>query len=74
MAAEDSAVAMQFVDDDVPEIFEQARPSRMVRQDSGVQHVRIAQHHMALFANGLARIAGSIAIVSKYPKPASRPL
>ena len=33
MAAEHAAVRVQLVDDDVPEIFEQLRPARMVRQD-----------------------------------------
>src|SRR5467141_3506929 len=36
VAAEDAAVGVQFVDHDVTEVFEEARPASMVRQDPSV--------------------------------------
>src|SRR6267143_3602805 len=52
MAAEDAAVSVQFVENDVAEIFKKARPASVMREDAGVQHVRIGQDNVAFFANG----------------------
>ena len=41
MAAEDAAIGVELVEDDVTQIFENARPFGVVRQDAGVQHVWI---------------------------------
>jgi len=57
VAAEDAAVGVQFVDHDVAEVFEEARPSSMVRQDPNVEHVRVSQNDVAFFSDGLAGVA-----------------
>src|SRR6266481_4463104 len=68
MAAEDAAVSVQFVENDVAEIFKKARPASVMREDAGVQHVRIGQDNVALFANGSAGVGGRIAVVSVNPE------
>src|SRR6266704_560630 len=65
VAAEDAAVSVQLVEDDVAQIFEEASPARVVRQNSCVQHVRIGKNDVALFANRTAGIGGRVAVVSE---------
>ncbi len=65
VAAKDAAVGVEFVDDDVAEVFEQARPARVVWQDSGVQHVWIGQDHVAFFADGFAGVGGGVSVVGE---------
>jgi len=36
-----------------------------MRENAGMQHVRVGDHHVALFANGLPRIVWCVAVVSK---------
>ena len=65
VAAEDAAIRVQLVDDDEPQILEELRPSRMVRQDARVQHVGIAQHDMRAAANRPPRILRRVAVVGE---------
>ena len=65
VAAEDAAIGVQLVQHDVAQILEQARPAGVVRQDAGVQHVRIGQHDVPLFADGRARVGGRVAVVGE---------
>ena len=65
MTAEDAAVGVEFVDDDVAEIFEEARPARVVREDAGVEHVGIGEDEVAFFTDGFAGVAGRVAIVGE---------
>ena len=65
MAAEHAAIGVQLVEDDVAQVFEDARPLRVVRQDAGVQHVRVREDDVAAFANGFARVAGRVAVVGE---------
>ena len=65
MAAENTAVGVQLIEDDVAEVFEQARPARVMREDAGVQHVRIGQDDVPFFADGSARVGGSVAVISE---------
>src|SRR6185436_2168860 len=51
VAAEHTTVGMKFVQHDELEILEELRPSRMVRQNSRVQHVGIAQDQVRAAAN-----------------------
>ena len=66
MAAEDAAIRVQLVDDDVAQVLEQLRPARMVRQDARVQHVGIAEHDVRARANRAARILRRIAVVGEH--------
>ncbi len=65
MATEDAAVGVQFVDDNVAKIFEQARPARVMRENAGVQHVGIGENDLAFFADSFAGIGGRVAIVGE---------
>src|SRR6185503_16332110 len=65
MAAEDTAERMQLVDDDVAEVLEELRPSRMVRKNPRMQHVRIAEHHIGAGADRAAGVLGRIAVVGE---------
>ncbi len=66
VAAENAAISVQFVEHDVAKIFEQAHPFGVVRQDAGVQHVRIGENHVGAFADGFARVAGRVAVIGEY--------
>ena len=65
MAAVNAAIIVQFVDDDVAEIFEEFGPAGVVRQDAGMQHVGVGQHQIRTLPDGLARVLRGVAIVSK---------
>ena len=62
VAAEHAAVGVHFVDDDVAQVLEELRPLGVMRQDRLVQHVRVGHHDVAVQADRLPRIAGSVAI------------
>src|SRR5262249_24227414 len=74
MAAENATINIEFVQHDIAQILEQARPAHVIRQDSGVQHVRIHQNHIAFFADGFACIGEHIAVVNENPETVSEPL
>ena len=65
MAAENAAIGVQFVQHDVAQIFEEAHPFGVVRQNAGVQHVRVGENHVAALANGFARVAGRVAVIGE---------
>ena len=68
VAAEDSPIGVQFIENDISQIFEEARPARVMRQDSGVQHVGVGQDDVPFFTNRTARVGGSVAVVSENTK------
>jgi hypothetical protein len=56
--AEDTAVGVELVDDDVAQVGEEARPARVVREDARVEHVGVGDEHAAALAGGAAGVAG----------------
>ena len=68
MASEDAAVSVQFVENDIPQIFKQASPLGVVGQDPGVQHIGVGNDDVALLADGLPGVSGRIAIVGEHPE------
>ena len=74
MAAEHAAIGVQFVQHDVAQIFKQALPARVVRQDAGVQHVRIREHDVAALANRFSRVGGRIAVIGEDAETVVEPL
>jgi len=68
VASKDAAVSVEFVDNDVFQIFEQAGPARVLRKNSGVQHVRVGQDDVRFFADRLSRVAGRVAVIGKDPE------
>jgi len=65
MTAQNAAVGVQLIENDVTEIFEEADPFRVVRENAGVDHVGIREDDVAAFANGFAGVAGRVAIVGE---------
>ena len=65
VAAEHAAIGVQLVQHDIAQVFKQALPARVVRQDSRVQHVRVGEHDVPALANRLARVGGRVAIVGE---------
>ena len=63
MAAEDAPVVVQLVDDDVAQVLEEALPLGVVRQDPGVQHVRVGDHDVPGQAHGPRAATGRVAVV-----------
>ncbi len=64
--AEDAAVDVQLVDHDPTEILEQRRPARVVREDPGVEHVRVGQQQAHLVADRPALRGGRVAVVGAH--------
>ena len=62
VAAEHAAIGVHLVDDDVAQVLEELRPLGVMRQDRLVQHVRVGDHDVAVQADGLACIAGGVAV------------
>ncbi len=52
MRAEDAAVGVHLVDDDIAQVGEEAVPARVVGQDADVEHIWVAQHHARGAADG----------------------
>ncbi len=63
VAAEDPAVGVRLVDDDEAQLFEELVPLRVVRQDGGVEHVRVGDHDLAGGADRLADGRRRVAVV-----------
>jgi hypothetical protein len=56
---------VQLVDDHVAEVFKQLRPSRMVREDAGMHHVRIAEDEVRARSNRPPRVLRRVAVVGE---------
>ena len=63
LAAEETAVGVQLVDDDVLDAREQAPPARVVRQHAGVEHVRVRHHDVAALLDRGAAAGRRVAVV-----------
>src|ERR1700688_342571 len=74
MAAKYATVGVQLIKHDISQIFKEPRPSRVMRKNPSVQHVRIGQYDMAFFAYSFARVAGRVTVVGEDPKLVFEPL
>ena len=63
MTAEHAAVGVNFVDDNVLQIFKQLHPLGMVGQNIGVEHIRVGDHDMARLTDGFPGGVLGIAVV-----------
>jgi hypothetical protein len=63
VAPEDAAVGVELIDDDDPELLEQLEPLRVVREDGGVEHVRVCHDHLARGPDGRPDGCRSVAVV-----------
>ena len=65
VTAKHTTIRMELIDDDKSQVFEQLCPPRMMRQDTGVQHIRISQHEVSTVTHGASRILWGITIIGK---------
>ena len=65
MTAQNAAIVVQLIDHHVAQVFKQALPLGVVRQDARVQHVGIGDHQIAAGADGLARVLRRVAVVGE---------
>ena len=63
MTAEHAAVGVNFVDDNVLQIFKQLHPLGMVGQNVGMEHIRVGDHDMARLTDGFPGGVLGIAVV-----------
>ena len=63
--AEDTAIDVRLVDDDVAEVREHVAPAVVVRQDADVEHVRVGQDHVRPLADLPAALALGVAVVDR---------
>ena len=68
MGTKDPAIGVHLIDDDKAQVLEELRPLGVMRQDRLVEHVRIADHHIAIEADRLPGIARRIAIEGGGPQ------
>ncbi len=63
VAAEDAAVRVQFVDDDVLEVLEETVPLVVVGEHAGMEHVRVGDHDVPGQPDGAPRGDRRVAVV-----------
>ena len=66
--AEDAAVDVRLVDDDVAEVLEHVAPAVVVRQHADVEHVRVREDHVRPLADLPAPLGGRVAVVDRGPQ------
>ena len=65
MAAEDAAISMQLIDDDVSEILEELGPTRVVRKDPRMNHVGVAEYDVCAASDSPPGVLRRIAVIGK---------
>ena len=65
VAAEDAAVRVQLVDDDDPDLLEELEPLRVMREDRGVEHVRVGHHDLPGSPDGRPDRRRCVAVVRR---------
>jgi hypothetical protein len=63
--AEDAAVDVRLVDDDVAEVREHVSPAVVVREDADVEHVRVREDEVRPLADLPAALARRVAVVDR---------
>ena len=63
--AEDAAVDVRLVDDDVAQVREHVAPAVVVREHADVEHVRVGQDHVRPLADLPAALALGVAVVDR---------
>ena len=67
--AEDAAVDVRLVDDDVAEVREHVSPAVVVREDADVEHVRVREDDVRPLADLPAALARRVAVVDRGAEP-----
>ncbi len=66
--AEDAAVHVRLVDDDVAQVREDVSPAVVVREDADVEHVRVREHDVRPLADLPASFRRRVAVVDRGPE------
>ena len=67
VGAEHAAVDVELINHDVLEVREELLPLRVVGKNSGVEHVGIRDHDVALSADRLPGVVGGVPVVGEGP-------
>ena len=67
IGTEDAAIGMNFVNDDIFQVFKELDPFGMMRQYAGVQHIGIGDDDVPGKAHSVAGIDRCIAVIGKAP-------
>jgi signal peptidase II len=70
--AEHAAVHVELVHHHEAQVGEEARPVGVVRQDAGVQHVRVGDEHTRALPRRPPRVAGGVSVVGDGALPDAR--
>ena len=65
VAAKDPAIGMDFIDDDVLQVFKQLDPLGVMGQNAAVEHIGIGDHHMARLPDGPPGRRRGVAVVGE---------
>ena len=74
MRAEDAAVHVRLVHDDVPEVVEHVAPAVVVRQHSDVEHVGVGENQIGPGPHGPPGILWRVSVVGESRDRFSNPL
>jgi len=55
---------VQFIQHHEAQVLEKSRPSGVVREDAGVQHIGVTENDTGVGANGWTGVGGSVAIIN----------
>ena len=59
----DAAVVVEFVDDEVAEVFKGLGPFGVMGEDAAVEHIGVGEDDVGAFANGATGVGGGVAVV-----------
>jgi len=65
VTAENSAIDVKFIYDYIFQVGEELLPFGVVRQNTGVQHVRVGDHHVALLADSLSGVVRCVTVIGE---------
>ena len=65
MAAEYPAIDVKLVHHHVLQVGKELLPLGMVRQNAGVEHVRVGDHDVTLLADCLPGVVGRVAVIGE---------
>jgi len=68
VGAEDAAVHVRFVDDDVAQVVQDVGPAVVVREDADMQHVRVRQDDVRPAPDLPALLGRRVPVVDRCPQ------
>ena len=65
VASEDAAISVEFVDNDVLEMLEEARPFGVMREDAAVHHVGVGEDDIGALPDGFSGVLRGVAVIGE---------